>query len=242
MKLSGIFAATALSLIMGVTQAHAVTKVCIRKSSGAIELHSNSCRSGYSTASVSRITQALSDTVSAGFVTLSNAINTLSAHISTVSTQLSSLTSEVNGRFDYIPSGKTLSGIIGYRAYAPSGGELFSAYASFPVPVNAVLSDFDVSINGQLTHNACNGFNCLTLDENGSGMGQCYGTLDAPFAPPGKVCLYVISLSSDTLAHNSVRALPVRGASGYTNGIELQFKNDSAGELNLQAMWIYTAP
>jgi hypothetical protein len=128
---------------------------------------------------------------------------------------------------DEIPSGTTVTGIGYFDSQSDVSGD-FGFSITLPgrahAPLTAAMVNFPGGTSG-------------IYNDDPSG---CTGTKDAPTAPPGEVCLYLIAHPNDITN--------VRGDSLYNQPSDLGFSvrwNDSAGasaDTYISLVWAYTAP
>ena len=121
-----------------------------------------------------------------------------------------------------VTSGQTMRGVIGGSFSGDAAPN--TAYASFPIPIPAGLTNADISVNGA-------GF----ADEDAA----CVGSQAAPTAPGGKVCVYV---------NSSINASAAEGVI-IGNGATTRFgfrmtwtSTNPALPTTLDGTWAYTAP
>src|SRR4051795_5166581 len=87
--------------------------------------------------------------------------------------------------WDTIPSGRTVSGAFEYDSAASVSGD-FRAYVTLPARTPVALTSTTVNF-------AADG-SAVTTDDDAA----CSGTLAAPMAPAGKVCVYFNNASADS--------------------------------------------
>ncbi len=200
-------------------------KVCIKNSDGKIVLKKK-CGGKFTSATLSSINQANSDLISA----LQNSNSSLEANDQV-------LADSIEGRFDSIPSGKSVYGYVGMDTEISNIGGDYRAFFSLPVPPNHIVNDEDVLIANIFPSTTCEGVNCLSTDET-SFNSVCTGTIDNPTAPAGKVCIYISSLSDSTIEAESVIAIPFENGRGLAIGA----RPAATGDFYLRGSWAYTAP
>jgi uncharacterized protein YjbI with pentapeptide repeats len=127
---------------------------------------------------------------------------------------------------DTIPSGTTVTGIGYFDVQSDISGD-FGFSIALPgrahAPLTAAMVNFPGGTSG-------------IYNDDDSG---CTGTKEAPTAPPGEVCLYLIAHSTDISN--------LRGDSLYNQASDLGFAvrwNDSASSSDtyVSLVWAYTAP
>lgn len=142
--------------------------------------------------------------------------------------------------FDTLPSGTTIRGVISRLA----------PVVSFPAPLPQGISNNDVKIAVTSTFDAAHGCaaltDCLTNTELAKDV-ACTGTVSLPTAPPGKVCIYpltVVHVTGDGTIGSG--AFPVSSGSptsiyGFRLNGGASFFTGGAG-VTVDATWAYTAP
>lgn len=143
--------------------------------------------------------------------------------------------------YDTIPSGVTITGVIGgdFNNYNTSGD--YRVYHSFPAPIGRVLTSADVIVaNTSVVDNDCTGATtCLSATE-ATAASTCTGTAGLPTAPAGKVCIYPITASNASDIDGFVFSLTGQTT---THGFFLDFAVDGgAGDVYVTATWAYTQP
>ncbi len=124
-----------------------------------------------------------------------------------------------------IPSGQTVTGEI-----------IWDLHTSFPLTSDRVGVTLPGVAPIPLTAATINVANAGAADADAT----CTGTGGAPTAPPGKVCIYVNSLSRVTIS-----TISGNFASLPTRAFYMQFTTDfsiGAEDALVQATWAYTAP
>lgn len=131
--------------------------------------------------------------------------------------------------WDTIPSGVTVTGYETWDFESTGTGGDFVFSVSFPARAPAVLTDGDINFA------ASSGSAPLI----GDGDPTCTGTTDAPTAPTGKVCLYLVG---------SLRASGYIGFSNHAladHGFRVRWVGaaDTANvDMYARVTWAYTAP
>ena len=114
-----------------------------------------------------------------------------------------------------LPSGKTLRGAFGVAFTATAPFQYMSDSISFPFPPEGAITT-------------------RVVPRDGTPPAQCRGTVSAPQASPGNLCIFV---GSDTNA-NSVNAYPLAGNHGAV--VFATTKTTNTAEIN--GTWAVTAP
>ena len=136
-----------------------------------------------------------------------------------------------------VPSGETVTGVIGAGAQSDGAGRHTIDTSFGFIPVNALgSSDVVVASTSQLA-SECGGIasNCLSAEENSS-TSICVGSTSNPTAPAGKLCIYPVSAKNA----NQLRAYSIP-ESGSLYGFSLAWNYISVGESVVEAVWAYTA-
>jgi hypothetical protein len=123
-----------------------------------------------------------------------------------------------------IPSGQTVTGEVVYDTHQP--GNNFSDRIAVALPGTAPVALTNATVNFASSSPGAS-----------DGDATCTGTLTAPTAPPGKVCLYISVSDGTTGFSGQVGNLPTRG---FRVGLTPAGVADA--ELNFIATWAYTAP
>ena len=172
--------------------------------------------------------------------TVSGVNSSLTTSLNTLSTTVSELGTEVDNRFSSIPSGKTVTGFIGYDAENVDSSGDYWVFGSLPAPLTTVLTEETVTVvNTSAIATACSGSTCLLASEKTeSDASGCTGTSTAPTAPAGRLCIY--PTGSNNI--NSMFGLHLgSGAQGFA--VSVSADGTAAGnDLYFQAAWAYTAP
>lgn len=142
--------------------------------------------------------------------------------------------------FDTLPSGTTIRGVISRLA----------PVVSFPAPLPQGISNSDVKIAVTATFDAAHGCaaltDCLTSSELAKDV-NCTGTVALPTAPPGKVCIYPLTIAhANGDGQIASGAFPVSSGSptsiyGFRLSGGAPFFSGGAG-VTVEATWAYTAP
>lgn len=135
----------------------------------------------------------------------------------------------VNSGVSTIPSGSTVTGVAAWDHVSVLDNADVNIYVQLPARAPAALSFINVNFAP----------NALAID----GDATCTGTVAAPTAPAGKVCIYV---------QNSVRVDTLRGLGLAANGLTpsdqafaIRFNTNDAAppqDMYLYVTWAYTAP
>jgi hypothetical protein len=133
---------------------------------------------------------------------------------------------------DPLPSGKTVHGVIGFGDLATAGNQHRDIDQQLPVPATAPLKDADVyiSFNG---FTSSGGITPTTADGNAG----CTGSVTAPTAPAGKVCVYVAAGQNSA----GIQGLGI-GPAGTPYGFKLSWDSQVSGRTFVEAVYAYTAP
>jgi hypothetical protein len=124
-----------------------------------------------------------------------------------------------------IPSGTTVIGQLSYDGHASSAVQTDSVLVDLPGVAPVALTDATVNFARSASDNDA----------------TCTGTVAAPTAPPGKVCIYLSNSSAGTPA-SSISGV---SATLATRGFVVLFAATSSGpnvDQFLTATWAYTAP
>ncbi len=127
-----------------------------------------------------------------------------------------------------IPSGTTVTGAFGLQHFFSASGasqDHLREAVSLPGPAPTALDDSDV--------NFANG--TAPVDDDAT----CTGTPDAPTAPPGKACLYLLA-SGGLTTEVQGEGMPTSGGSRY--GFVIRSDNDGGAGTGVYGTWAYTAP
>lgn len=153
---------------------------------------------------------------------------------------LNSLASVSVSVTDPLPSGKTITGVIGgdFQQDNINLGD-WRVLASIPVVVPVILKETDVVIQkNEKVDNECLNASCLS-DTEAAKPAVCTGSLGVPSAPPGKLCIYPLS----SVNARSLRSFPVPlDVNSQTRGVSISWSVLGAGDTFFNAVWAYTAP
>ena len=108
------------------------------------------------------------------------------------------------------------------------------AIVTMPMQSRNALSDDDVYVTAALWTGSGEQSAPVTSD----GSANCTGTLTAPTAPAGKVCIYVAGGDNATEV-NGYSIIPGTGASRF--GFKLSWTAPDAGDTFIDAVWVYQA-
>ena len=128
--------------------------------------------------------------------------------------------------WDEIPSGVTVTGFERWDYISPGGAGSYGYSVALPAKAPVALTDTDVNFS------TGSGDSPLI----GDGDESCTGTSEAPTAPAGKVCLYLVT-------HQNVTNL--RGAAGVelsNQSFEVRWGGVGANNQFVLVTWAYTAP
>jgi hypothetical protein len=124
---------------------------------------------------------------------------------------------------DPVPSGRTIQGVIGLDVDAAAGTD-WGVLTTMPMRAPTALADADVHI----AHPA------PLSGESMAEQAACAGTVAAPTAPKGHLCIYV---------HESLNAAGLLGEGVNSDrGFKLKFQSAGPGDSFVDAVWAYTAP
>jgi hypothetical protein len=133
---------------------------------------------------------------------------------------------------DPLPSGKTVHGVIGFGDLATAGNQHRDIFQQLPVPATAPLKDADVYVS--LTgFTSSGGITPTTADTNAG----CSGSVTAPTAPAGKVCVYIAGGQNSA----GIQGLGI-GTTGTPYGFKLSWDSQTSGRSFVEAVYAYTAP
>jgi hypothetical protein len=114
--------------------------------------------------------------------------------------------------------------VIGLDVHAAGPGEVWGVLMTMPMRAPSVLGDEDVHV----AHVA------PLSGESADEQAACTGTVGAPTAPPGAVCIYLQdSTNAGGLVGEGVNS---------PQGFKLRFASSGAGDSFVDAAWAYTAP
>lgn len=132
-----------------------------------------------------------------------------------------------------IPAGKTVTGAWGGRLMPADTVDPNNPLLTYSFPVRAPEPLIDLEVN----------FGAETPGDSDADPG-CAGSIDAPTAPPGNVCIYV---DGDNLNNTSSLAgfALVPGADREANALGFIVRilaADNEGSFRAEGTWAYTAP
>lgn len=167
--------------------------------------------------------------------TATNATNATNATTAKNATELGGVAASSYQRYGTAqPAGTTVSGA--FNCYeeedAPAGIAGCTTVVSLPAPAPAALIDATVNF-------AASTGNFVADDADAT----CTGNVNAPTAPPGKVCLYLANLTTSPAAKAVNGSGNAIANTNSTRGFEVDL-TPAAGTnvLNLEGVWAYTAP
>jgi hypothetical protein len=148
-----------------------------------------------------------------------------------------------------VPSGKTIEGVWGgqYTPAATGSNDAFVLTTSFPAPAPEPITDGTAQVS---TNSSFGGPSpsvaaaAADADEDPA----CSGTLAAPSAPRGKLCLYVrdarlANVKDGTFHVQGPASDDDTGATARKLGFEVSFTANSATEpVRVEGVWVYKAP
>jgi hypothetical protein len=143
-------------------------------------------------------------------------------------------------------SGTTVRGVVGgdFEGFAATpGGPCenncdWGTDMSLPFPAPVGLTDADVLVDTSLCGTDCPGITAASSEANSATT--CTGTVAAPTAPAGKVCIYVAGAAN---AVNVVGYSVIPGSSGASKyGFKLAWVSTTADDTFIDAVWAYRAP
>ena len=134
---------------------------------------------------------------------------------------------------DPVPAGKTVRGVIGVGHPATGGNQRIEIDQQLPIPATAALKDDDVYVS-MTGFTSTGGVLPTTADTNAG----CTGSVTAPTAPAGKVCVYIAAGENAA----GIRGLGI-GAAGTPYGFKLSWDTQaSSARSYIDAVYAYTAP
>jgi hypothetical protein len=133
---------------------------------------------------------------------------------------------------DPLSSGKTVHGVIGFGFAASAGNQHVDVGQQLPIPATAALKDADVyiSLNG---FTSSGGITPTTADTNAG----CTGSVTAPTAPAGKVCVYIAAGQNSA----GIQGLGI-GPAGTPYGFKISWDSQTSGRSFAEGVYAYTAP
>jgi hypothetical protein len=138
-----------------------------------------------------------------------------------------------------VPSGSTITGVVGAMNQAPTVSSSFSSTASLGAKISPALASESIIVaSSSALTSGCAGspINCLASEETSTNS-VCTGTALSPSAPTGKLCIYPTSVTNSSSIFGAAMA-----NSGASAGFTLSWTAPAAGTTTLQAIWAYTAP
>ena len=144
-----------------------------------------------------------------------------------------------------IPSGKTVSGAWGGRYIAPQAADNNSYLIAYSFPVKAPTALLDAQVNTAPYTGAVQlGGASPAADADST----CTGSVDAPTAPTGKVCIYIGSVNNATVAGFQL-INPGAGGTGQPGdayGFIVRILDagtvGNTATASAEGTWAYTAP
>lgn len=124
-----------------------------------------------------------------------------------------------------LQSGETVYGVLGGEALATTSANGLQQWISLPAPAPAVLDNAHIGIEQ----------NTMTADADP----DCTGTVDAPTAPAGQLCIYFLQHDPAMCQDETGFAAPQLGRYGFVFRIALE---GMSGSCLVQGVWVYTAP
>ncbi len=139
--------------------------------------------------------------------------------------------------FNTIPSGTTVYGAVGGDFHsATANGEWGVTAAMLGIPPVSFSNNLVVVKNNLNVDNECGGASCLHSEELTYSQ-YCNGSVDAPSANPGWICIYP---TQDTNA-SQVRAIALPNGDG-SHGFTVKWVSAATGRTIFRGVWAYTAP
>jgi hypothetical protein len=126
--------------------------------------------------------------------------------------------------WDVIPSGTTVTGNVHWDMHETSAGAIYQMSVDIPAVAPQPLTDDTVNFAPDAE--------AATIDDDAT----CTGSVAAPTAPPGKVCLYLSGVGGLSL----LKGRP--GVPLADRGFELLWTAAGTGDMFVTASWAYTAP
>jgi len=140
--------------------------------------------------------------------------------------------------FNTIPAGTSVYGAVGGDFHSGSSAGEWGATASMmgipPVSFNNTL--VVIRNNSNVDNNCANGSTCLSNEEL-SYQQYCGGSVEAPSASPGWICIYPTAAVNAT----QLRALAVPNGTG-SYGFTVKWVTATSGPTIFRGVWAYTAP
>lgn len=160
------------------------------------------------------------------------ATSATNATTATNATQLGGVAASSYQRSGPVAAGQTVSGAFGCYQEDDTAVTGCISVSSFASPAPVALSDATVNF-------ASSAGNFVAND----GDGTCTGNVNAPTAPPGKVCLYVANLTTNPGAKTVSGVGNTIGNTNGSRGFEVNLTASAATtSINLEGVWAYTAP
>lgn len=139
--------------------------------------------------------------------------------------------------FSTIPSGTTVFGAVGGDFHSATvNGEWGVTGSLLGIPPVSFGNTLVVVKNNTNVDNECGGATCLHSEELAYQQ-FCGGTVEAPSASPGWLCIYP---TADVNA-SQVRAISVPNGEG-AYGFTVKWISSAAGRTIFRGVWAYTAP
>lgn len=133
-----------------------------------------------------------------------------------------------------IPSGATVTGALGgvtKNDGTSHTGALFDQVVTFPAPAPADLASDQVNFKPDVG----------IIDFAGDDDPSCTGSVDAPTAPAGKVCIYVNFVEPGS-AGGGARGFSLGSGGRGRQGFEVRMTENTASKAGFTGSWAYTAP
>src|SRR4051794_8430382 len=145
-----------------------------------------------------------------------------------------------------VPPGKTIEGVWGGEYPAHMTASDFVLTTSFPAPAPVPITD----ATAQLSTNSFVGGPSPAVAAAATDADEdpeCSGTLAAPSAPAGKLCLYVrdarlSNVKDGTLHVQGPASDDDPGAAARKLGFEVSFTSAATATVRVEGVWAYTAP
>ena len=209
--------------------------LCVRSTNGAIRtVYSSRCPRGYTVLSLNLVILS-GDSTDDGTVGNKGATGDRGAHGDRGPTG-----DKGASLFETLKPLTTVRGSVGgvYNSAKVISGNRppFSLLQSFHATLGNALSDAEVIIaNTSYTTRCAQGPSSCIAPEELALSSLCMGSVYAPTAPPGKVCVYPSILSN---------VINLSGKAVGKAGFELDWTSEpsSSEETEVQASWAYTAP
>jgi hypothetical protein len=124
--------------------------------------------------------------------------------------------------------GETVFGVLGGEALSTTSASGLQSWISLPAPAPVALDGDHVGIAPGATPGAAG-------DEDP----ECTGSVAAPAAPAGKVCIYLVQHDPAQCTNEAGFVAPELGRYGFVFRFQLE---GMSGSCLVQAVWAYTAP